>query len=147
MDVILQLALLRRMLAPSWAGNASTRASWKSALGALSVAVTLPPPCTVVPTELMRRIDCDGFTHGPPAWLHPGELKMPISMFSSVAFLRAACMMSHHSSENIFTSPVGASLGGRPMLAMKARLMPAFFMASRSAITPALEMLPDIQCQ
>ena len=78
-----------------------------------------------------------GVIHGPPDWLQPGQLNMPISMPSSPAFFMAVWVMSHHSSEKSFTGP---SAEPSDWLPMNARVMPTRFIDSRSFTTPSLEM-------
>jgi hypothetical protein len=80
------------------AGNAMTLTSWKSSAGFFNVKLTFCPPDTWQLTEVRYLIACSGFTQGPPDWLHPGELKIPISIPNSVAVFKAICNTFHHSS-------------------------------------------------
>ena len=91
-------------------------------------------------------MDCSGFTHGPPLWLHPGQLNRPTSISSSVAVLNMVCIIFHHLPVNIFTGPVGVPCPS-PIIPICTRLIPTFFMAWRSFTTPFSEMFPSIQYQ
>ena len=88
---------------------------------------------------------CSGVTQGPPDWLQPGQLNIPISIPSSPAFFRAVWVMSHHSSEKSGTIP--SSHPSVDWLPMNARVIPTRFMASRSFTTPSLEILLSSQYQ
>gem|GEM_PF-4839061 len=82
----------------SGAGYAIVRTSSKSAAGAAIVVSMWRGPSTSICAEARYRIASSGLTHGPPDWLHPGELKIPISMSSSEAVLSAVWSIFHHSS-------------------------------------------------
>ena len=66
-------------------------------------------------------------------------------MSSSAAFFIAVWVMSHHCSENSGTRSWESS--SVDWLPMNARVIPTLFMASRSRITPSLEMLLSSQYQ
>src|SRR5690554_262171 len=86
-------------------GKAITFTSWNSSVGCSSGWLISRGPCTVSLEEARYLIASSGLIHGPPDWLHPGELNIPISISNSVAVFKARCSISHHSSLNIFTSP------------------------------------------
>ena len=133
---------------PSGSGTATVLTSVKSGEGAGSATSTTRPPSTSAETVARQRIASSGSIHGPPAWLQPGQLNTPMSIPSSVAFFKAVCMTSYHSSVKSFTGPRGVpSASGSPILPMKARSIPIRFIDSRSATTPSFETLPEIQYQ
>ena len=102
-------------------------------------------PSTTTTLETTLRIAISVFTQGPPDWLQPGELKIPISMPRRLAVENAVWRTSFHSGENVLTGPL--SFPPPPMSPMYGRSMPAFFIASRSFLTPSHETFPAIQYQ
>lgn len=82
---------------------------------------------------------CSAFIHGPPDWLQPGQLNMPICTPSRPPSRTACPTASHHPSLNTGVSPGGRAPGSETW-PMKAAPMPRSRISSRSLVTPALEM-------
>ena len=89
-----------------------------------------------------RCIEFSGVFHGPPLLDQPAQLCMA-SFKPRRSASRAACFISsRHSGVRNLTGPGGDAL----RLKTSALPMPTRCIASRSAVMPALVMLPSIQC-
>ena len=82
--------------------------------------------------------------HGPPDELHPGQLWNESDSPSRSASRPAQFTISYHSGERLFTVPL--SCRNSAMSRIVAPPRPARFIASRSFVMPAREMLLSIQC-
>lgn len=100
---------------------------------------------TRVSDETRYRIDCDGLIQGPPDWLQPGQLNMPMFTPTRPPSRIACSIRPHHSSLKTLIRPAGTS--SRKMLPISASPIPKRAIASRSRVIPSLEMLSLIQYQ